>query len=1044
MSLSSISIKRPVLATVMSITIVVFGILGYSYLGVREYPSVDPPIITVATSYSGANADVIESQITEPLEKSINGIDGIRSISSTSALGTSTITVEFNLGADLETAANDVRDKVGQAVKQLPVDIDAPPVVTKADANANAIIAMTLQSDTRSQIQVDDYAENVLVQGLQTIPGVSSIQIWGQKKYAMRLWLDPKKLSSYGLTCLDVQNALTSQNVELPAGKIEGNTTELTVRTLGRLYSEEDFNNLIIKTAGDNTVRFKDVGYALLGSENEETILKESGVPMIGLGIVPQPGANYIDIASEFYKRLDKIKQDLPKDLKVNIALDDTRFIKQSVSEVKETLLIAFALVVIIIFLFFRDALIAFRPLIDIPVSLIGAFFIMYIAGFSINVLTLLAIVLATGLVVDDGIVVTENIYKKVEQGMGIRQAAFKGSNEIFFAVISTSITLAAVFLPIVFLQGFTGRLFREFGIVVAGAVLISAFVSLSLTPMLNVKLIRKNQNRTRFYEKTEPFFVAMISGYNRALDKFLKRRWMSLAFIVASALIIFFIGRLLPSELAPLDDRSLLRISATAPEGSSYEFMNNYMDSLTHFIKDSVPESNIVLTVTAPGFSGSGAVNTGIMRLTLKPPAERKRSQQQIADYISAHLKNIPNAKAFVVQEQTISVGSGAKTSLPVQFVLQAENFDKLQKYLPKFMDEVNKDPTFLGTDVNLKFNKPELIVNINRAKAKELGVSVMDIAQTLQLAFSGERFGYFTIAGKQYQVMGQFDRENRDQPIDLKSIYVRNLNGNLIQLDNVVKVQEQSSPPQLYHFNRYESATVSAGLAPGKTIGDGIDAMNRIAKKTLDNSFTTALYGASRDYAESSGNIVFAFLLALGLIYLVLAAQFESFIDPLIIMLTVPLALAGALLTLWYFGQTLNIFSEIGIIVLIGLVTKNGILIVEFANQRREHGLEKRAAVLDAATSRLRPILMTSLATVLGALPIALALGAGSKSRAPMGIAIIGGLLFALLLTLFVIPAIYTYLSPRNFTIIDNAEDEKLINEPDIAVGEEKILPN
>jgi len=1026
MSLSSVSIKRPVLATVMSITIVVFGILGYSYLGVREYPSVDPPIITVKTTYTGANADVIESQITEPLEKSINGIDGIRCISSASALGASTITVEFNLGADLETAANDVRDKVAQASGLLPTDIDAPPVVTKADANSDAILAITVQSDTRNQMQVDDYAENVLVEGLQTIPGVSSIQVWGQKKYAMRLWMDPKKLSSYGLTPLDVQTALNNQNVELPAGKIEGNNTELTVRTIGRLYTEEDFNNLIIKSSGDNVVKLKDIGYASLGAEQEETILKESGVPMIGLGLVPQPGANYIEIADEFYKRLDKIKKSLPPDIKVDIALDNTKFIKQSVSEVKETLLIAFALVVIIIFLFFRDALIAFRPLIDIPVSLIGAFFIMYICGFSINILTLLAIVLATGLVVDDGIVVTENIYKKVEQGMSVRQAAFKGSNEIFFAVISTSITLAAVFLPIIFLKGFTGRLFREFGVVVAGAVLISAFVSLSLTPMLNVKLIRKNQKHTKFYEKTEPFFVWMTDSYHNALDKFLNRRWLSWLVIGISVAIIILIGKFLPSELSPLDDRSLLRVSATAPEGSSYEFMNNFMDSFSNFIVDSVPEKKIALTITAPGFAGTGAVNTGYGRIVLGPPNERKRSQQEIANYISKNLRNMPGAKAFVIQEQTISVGTAAKTSLPVQFVVQAANFQKLQEYLPKFMDEVNKNPTFQGTDVNLKFNKPELIVNIDRAKAKELGISVMDIGQTLQLAFSGNRFGYFTMAGKQYQVIGQFDRANRDEPIDLKSIYVRSATGDPIQLDNVVKVVEQSSPPQLFHFNRYESATVSAGLAPGKTIGDGIDAMNAISKKVLDNTFTTSLFGASRDYAESSGNILFAFLLALGLIYLVLAGQFESFIDPFIIMLTVPMALAGALLTLWYFNQTLNIFSEIGIIVLIGLVTKNGILIVEFANQQREHGLEKRTAVLEAATSRLRPILMTSLATVLGALPIALALGAGAKSRAPMGIAVIGGLIFSLILTLFVIPAIYTYLAPKKFNVIDENEDK------------------
>jgi multidrug efflux pump len=1027
MSLSSISIKRPVLATVMSITIVVFGILGYTRLGVREYPSIDPPIITVRTNYTGANADVIESQVTEPLEKAINGIDGIRTISSTSALGNSTITVEFNLNSDLETAANDVRDKVAQAGGQLPQDLDAPPIVTKADANSDAILALTVQSDTKNQLQVDDYAENVLVERLQTIPGVSTIQVWGQKKYAMRLWLDPKKLSSFGLTPLDVKTALDKENVELPAGKIEGNTTELTVRTIGRLYTESDFNNLIIKTQGDNVVKLKDLGYARLGAEQEETILKESGVPMVGLGIVPQPGANYIEISNEFYKRLEKIKQEVPKDIKLNIALDNTKFIKNSVSEVEETLLIAFSLVVIIIFLFFRDALIAVRPLIDIPVSLIGAFFIMFIAGFSINILTLLAIVLATGLVVDDGIVVTENIYKKVEQGMAVRQAAFKGANEIFFAVISTSITLAAVFLPIIFLQGFTGRLFREFGIVVAGAVLISAFVSLSLTPMLNVKLIRKNQKHTRFYEKTEPFFEAMINGYHNALDKFLSRRWLAPVIIVISGFMIFFIGRLLPSELAPLDDRSLLRMTAIAPEGSSYEFMTGYMDSLIQFVNDSIPEKQVALSVTAPSFAGSGAVNTGFARIVLSPPNERKRTQQQIADYISMNLKKMPSARAFVVQEQTISAGGGAKTALPVQFVLQATNFQKLQQYLPKFMDSVYKNPTFQGVDVNLKFNKPELIVSIDRAKARELGISVLDIGQTLQLAFSGNRFGYFTMSGKQYQVIGQFDRANRDEPIDLKSIYVRTQSGDAVQLDNVVKVVEQSSPPQLYHFNRYESATVAAGLAPGKTIGEGIDVMNGIAKKILDNSFTTSLSGASRDYQESSGNIVFAFLLALGLIYLVLAAQFESFIDPFIIMLTVPLALAGALLTLWYFNQTLNIFSEIGIIVLIGLVTKNGILIVEFANQRRQQGMDKMKAVLDAATNRFRPILMTSLATVLGALPIALALGAGAKSRAPMGIAIIGGLLFSLVLTLFVIPAVYTFLSSKNVHIIDENEDKE-----------------
>ncbi|HEY4799586.1 MAG TPA: efflux RND transporter permease subunit, partial [Bacteroidia bacterium] len=858
---------------------------------------------------------------------------------------------------------------------------------------------------------------NVIAERLQTIPEVSSIQIWGQKKYAMRIWMDPAKLSALRLTPLDVKNALDRENVQLPAGKIEGNTTELTVNTVSRFTSEDEFNNMIIQTSGDKVIKLKDVGYATLGPENEETILKQSGTPMIGLGIVPQPGANYINIADEFYKRMEQIKKDLPKDYQLNVALDNTRFVKRSVKEVKETLLIALALVILIIYLFFRDWLIAFRPLIDIPVSLIGAFFIMYLFGFSINILTLLAIVLATGLVVDDGIVVTENIFKKVEQGLNPREAAFKGSEEIFFAVISTSITLAAVFMPVIFLQGFVGRLFREFGVVIAGAVLISAFVSLSLTPMLNAKLIRKNQKKSRFYEWSEPFFEGMVNSYRNSLSGFMKRRWLAFIIILFSVAMIFYIGKLLPSELAPLDDRSLFRIAVTAPEGASYEYTDHFMDKINATICDSVPEKRVLLTISAPGFTGSGAVNTGMARVVLSEPDERKRSQQQIVEKVSKMTAQFPEAKSFLMQEQTISAGGGAaRSALPVQFVLQASNFEKLKQFLPKFMAEAYKEPVFNKiVDVNLKFNKPELNVTVDRDKAKNMGVSAADVAQALQLSFSGQRFSYFVMNGKQYQVMGQFDRANRDEPLDLKSIYVRNANGDLIQLDNVVKVKEESSPPQLYHYNRYMSATVSAGLAQGKTVGDGIDAMNKIAKKVLDESFSTALTGPSRDFAESSSNILFAFLLALILIYLVLAAQFESFVDPFIIMLTVPLAMAGALLSLWYFNQTLNIFSQIGIIMLVGLVTKNGILIVEFANQLKEKGIDFAEAIREAAVARFRPILMTSLATALGALPIALALGAGAKSRMSMGIVVIGGLLFSLALTLYVIPAIYSYLSKK-----------------------------
>jgi len=1013
MDLASLSVKKPVLSAVMSIIIVLFGAIGYKFLGVREYPSIDPPVITVRTNYTGANADVIQSQITEPLEKAINGIGGIRTITGASNQGSSIITVEFNLSSNLESAANDVRDKVSQAVRQLPQDIDAPPVVSKADANSDAIVSMTILSDKRSLLEVSDYAENVIAQNLQTIPGVSQVQIWGQRRYSMRIRLNPKKLAAYNMTPLDVKTALDKENVNLPSGKIAGNNTELTVNTVGRVSTVLEFEAMIVKQEGDKVVRLEEVAKVELGAENEETILKESGVPMIGLGVVPQPGANYIDISDEFYKRYEKLKKELPNDYTVNIALDNTRFIKKSISEVKDTLIIAIVLVILIIYLFFRDWLIAFRPLIDIPVSLIGAFFIMYVMDYSINVLTLLAIVLATGLVVDDGIVVTENIFKKLEKGLKPEQAAIEGTKEIYMAVISTSLTLAAVFLPVMFLEGFVGRLFREFGVVLAGAVLISAFVSLTLTPMLNAKMVRKDHTkRSRFYIWSEPFFVGMDIWFKNSVTRFLQQRWWAFIILVVSGGAIFYFGSQLQSELSPLEDRNWLRLTYAGPEGATFESTDKLMEKVSTFLNDSVPEKNVCLTVTAPGFAGSGAVNTGFVRLALTEAHKRNRTQQQIADYINKHVSQFPEGKVFVIQEQSISSGGGPRGSLPVQFVLQANDFKKLQEKLPKFMEEVSKDPTFQGFDVNLKFNKPELVVEINREKAKTLGVSIADIAQTIQLALSGQRFSYYTKGDKQYQVIGQVDRANRDDPKDLGDLFVRNNKGEMIQLDNITSITERSSPPQLYHYNRYQSATVSAGLAPGKTIGDGIKEMNKIAAKVLDDSFTTALTGSSRDYSESSSNIFFAFALALVLIYLLLAAQFESFVEPAIILLTVPTALAGALFSLWYFNQTLNIFSQIGMIMLIGLVTKNGILIIEFTNQLRKRGMNVREALIEASTARLRPILMTSLATILGAMPIAFALGAGAKSRMGMGIVVIGGLMLSMMLTLYVIPAIYSYL--------------------------------
>lgn len=1026
MNISELSLRRPVLAIVMNIIIIVFGLIGYKFLGVRDYPAIDPPIVNVRTSYAGANADIIESQITEPLEKSINGIAGVKNITSSSNQGTSNITVEFDLSIDLEAAANDVRDKVSQAVRSLPEDLDAPPVVSKADASADFILAMTVQSNTRNQLQVTEYATNNLLERLQTIPGVSGIQIWGEKKYAMRIWFDPAKLSAYGLTPSDVETALRTQNVELPSGKISGNATELTVRTFGLLNTEEEFNNIIVKNVNGADIKVKDIGEAVLGPENEETILKESGIPMIALAIIPQPGSNYVAISDEFYKRYEQIKKDIPADFRLDIGLDQTKFIKRSILEVQETLLIAFMLVVLIIYFFFRDWIIAIRPLIDIPVSLIGAFFIMYLMGFTINVLTLLAIVLATGLVVDDGIVVTENIYKKMEQGMDKWQAAKEGSKEIYFAVIATSITLAVVFLPIVFLQGFVGRLFREFGIVVAGAVLISAFVSLTLTPVLNVKLTKKVHKTSWFYNKTEPFFQWMERSYRSSLNSFMRVRWLSWAIVVICLVIIGVIGSNIQSELAPMEDRSQFRLTITAPEGTAYDYMEKYVDRLSQFVMDSVPEKKVMITVTAPGFGG-GSVNSGFLRMLLVDPEQRMRSQQQIVDMVSRNLPKFNEGRTFAIQEQTISVNR--RGGLPVQFVIQNVNFDKIREVLPKFLDAANSNPTFQGVDVDLKFNKPELRLNIDRLKASQLGVSIQDVSTTLQLALSNRRLGYFTKDGKQYQVIGQLSRNERDEPTDLKAIYVRNKNGQSISLDNIAHFDEETTPPTIYHFNRYKSATVSAGLAPGKTIGDGIKAMQEIADKTLDETFSTALSGNSRDFAESSSNTSFAFLLALGLIFLILAAQFESFIDPLIIIMTVPLAIAGALLSLWIFDQTLNIFSQIGMIMLIGLVTKNGILIVEFANHKRTEGIAKKPAVVDAAVSRLRPILMTSLAMSLGALPLALSLGAASTSRIPLGIVIVGGIMFSLILTLYVIPAIYSYMSSKKKT---HSELDEVITVP------------
>jgi multidrug efflux pump len=998
------------LTIVMSIVIVIFGVIGFTFLGVREYPNVDPAIITVNTSYTGANADVIESQITEPLEESISSVPGIRTVNSVSREGRSTITIEFELGVDLETAANDVRDKVAGAVRNLPSDAD-PPVVTKADADAFPIIILAVTSNARDLMQLSEVANNVFKERLQTIKGVSEIRIFGEKRYSMRLWMDPRKLAAYQLSPLDVRSVLNAENVELPSGRIEGNDVELTVRTLSRMETPVEFNNMILREQDGAIVRFGDIGSAELGPENERSASRGLAGPRVAVAVVPQPGANHIAVADEFYRRVEQIAGELPDDIEIAIAYDTTRYIRTSIREVQETILTAFVLVLLIIFLFLRDWRTTIIPMFAIPISLVGTFFVMYAAGFSVNVLTLLGVVLAIGIVVDDAIVMMENIYSKIETGMDPIEAGHRGSREVFFAIITTTVALITVFTPIVFLQGLTGRLFREFGIVIGGAVVISSFVALTLTPMISTHVIKPRQKHSRFYRNTEPFFAALTDAYKRSLDAFMKRRWVGLAVMGAAALMATLFGTILPQELAPLEDRSRLRMTATGPEGTTFERMDRYMDSLVELVKSEVPEADNVLANTSGWFGGA---NAGAATVTLVPPGQRTRTQQEIADALSRSAARLNDARTIVTQEQTISVGTGmARFGLPVQYVLQAPNFEKLKEAVPRFLDAAGDHKVFSVVDVNLKFNKPELVVEIDRDRARSLGVSVSDLAQTLQLSLAGQRYGYFIKDGKQYQVIGQLTREHRDKPLDLASIFVRSRSGQLIQIDNLVHVTEQANPPQLYRFNRYISATVSAGLAPGYTLGDGIRAMDEIAEKVLDESFTTSLAGAARDFAESSSSLIFVFALALVLTYLVLSAQFESFRDPFIIMFTVPLAVAGALLSLWYFGQTINIFSQIGQIMLIGLVTKNGILIVEFANQRKAAGLSKIEAVKSAAAARFRPILMTSLSTIFGILPIALGLGAGGESRVPMGIAVVGGMIFASGLTLYVIPAVYSYFS-------------------------------
>lgn len=1012
MNISELSIRRPVLATVLIIVILIFGGIGFTSLGVREYPSVDNPIISVSCSYAGANADVIENQITEPLEQNINGIPGIRSLTSVSQQGSCRITVEFELSVDLETAANDVRDKVSRAQRFLPRDCD-PPTVSKADADASPILMVALQSDKRSLLELSEIADLTVKEQLQTISDVSSVNIWGEKRYSMRLWLDPIKMAGYGITPSDIKKAIDKENIELPSGSIEGNTVELNIKTLGLMNNADMFNNLIIKSDGNQIVRFSDIGRAELGAADIKSYMKMNGVPMIGVAVVPQPGANHIEIADAVYERMERMEKDLPEDVKYSYGFDNTRFIRASIKEVEKTVFESFILVILIIFLFLRDWRVTLIPCMVIPVSLIGSFFIMFLLGFSINTLTMLAVVLSVGLVVDDAIVMTENIYIRIEKGMHPRRAGIEGSREIFFAIISTTITLIAVFLPIVFMEGVTGRLFREFSMVIAGAVIISSFTALTFTPMLSTKLLKQTKEKNWFYRKTEPFFVGLNNIYGRSLRAVLNHRVWTLPVMLIMIVGIFYLWNKIPSEMAPMEDRSFITIQTRGAEGVTYEYMRDYTEDINRLVDSIVPDAK---AVTARVWSGSGNV-----QVMLKDIDERDYTQMEIAQKLSDAVSKKTKARSFVQQQSSFGARRGG---MPVQYVLQATNIKKLEEILPVFMEEVYESPVFKMADVDLKFSKPEVRVKINRDKANIMGVNTRDISETLQYGLSGQRMGYFYMNGKQYEILAEINRQQRNKPADLKAIYLRSSDGKMIQLDNLIEMESSIAPPKLYRYNRFVSATISAGLAEGKTIGDGLDEMDRIAKQVLDDSFRTSLSGDSKEYRESSSSLMFAFLLALVLIYLVLAAQFESFKDPIVIMITVPLAVTGALIFMHFNGITMNLFSQIGIIMLVGLVAKNGILIVEFANQKQEMGMNKVNAAYEASLQRLRPILMTSASTILGLLPLAFASGEGANQRIAMGVSVVGGLLVSTFMTMYIVPAIYSYVSSKK--TIENDENE------------------
>jgi multidrug efflux pump len=1037
MKLSEISIERPVLATVMSLVILLFGILAFTRLPVREYPDIDPPIVSINTFYRGASPSVIETEISDVLEEQLSTIEGVKTIVSSSQEQGSVITVEFELNRDVDEAANDVRDRVSRIRGTLPDEAD-DPIIQKVDTNAQPIFWIALTSDRHSTLELSEMADLVLKEHLQRLPGVGNVFIGAERRYAMRVWLDAQRMAARGLTTQDIERAIQRENAEIPGGRVEGTSREFSVRTRGDLTTPEGFASLVVSQGGGDAIRLGDVAQVEIGPEDERTVARYNGEPAIGLGIVKQSKASTLEVAQGVREVLPELQTMLPKGMKLQVAYDSSTFIAESIREVAETIFIAIGLVFLVILVFLKSLRATLIPAIAIPISVIGTFAVAYFAGFTINILTLLALVLAIGLVVDDAIVMLENVYRHMEMGKSRRQASFDGAKEIGFAILATTIALVAVFVPVAFLTGTVGRLFNEFGITVAAAVLISGFVALTLTPMLTSLMLKPlhGANPGRLSAAIDRFFDGLDRAYEATLRTSLKRRGLIL---VASLLLVVLGGALfnmLPRELVPTEDRGLAFGIVIAPEGSTLEYTDSYMRQLEGILLP-MEERAGLFTATGLGFGGPGRVTNGFVFFRMKERHEREKSQQQIVQELFPRTFSIPGVLAFLINPPSLG---GQFSSSPVEYVLQADTYEDLAQAVGVFMMKAQQLGYLVNLDSDLRLNKPELDIAIDRDRAAQLGVSVTDIGTTLETLLGGRVVSDFKRGSKQYDVITQLRPHDRATPATIDEVYLRGTGG-LVQLANVVKVQEKVGAKELNHFNRVRSATITANLAPGVALGQALDDLDKIVANDLPPGIRRDLSGQSREFRDSSSKLYFMFILAVIFIFLVLAAQFESFVHPLTILLSVPLAVIGALVSLFVLRQSLNIYSQIGLIMLVGLVTKNAILIVEYANQLRDRGKTTLDAVVEASRIRLRPILMTSFSTTFGILPIAIGIGAGGEARRPLGVAVVGGLLFSTFLTLVLVPVVYTLLA--RFTRARHTVEDRSPGSHALGPGEPRVQP-